>query len=248
VKLKIISLILVVLICCGGCSFFKKQELVKGTPEGLFARGTAEYQEGNYKKAREFYLRLKEEHPLHQLAILAEMGIADSFYTDKDYLEAENAYRDFVTLHPTNENVPYALYQTAMCHYVQIEAIDRDQTETIKAKNEFERLVARFPESKFSTLAEKMIQDCKQKLAEKEFYVGKFYLTQKNYRAALGRFEHAARNYSGVGVDHKIEYYITETKANIAEEEKSMKEEADKQAAKEQSKKEKADKQAAEKK
>jgi outer membrane protein assembly factor BamD len=232
VKFKIISLILVVLICCGGCSFFKKQELVKGTPEGLFARGTAEYRDGHYKKAREYYLRLKEEHPLHQLAILAELGIADSFYTDKEYVEAENAYRDFVTLHPTNENVPYSLYQIGMCHFEQIESIDRDQTETIKAKNEFEKLVARFPESKFSMLAEKLIQDCKQKLAEKEFYVGKFYLTQNKYQAALLRFEAAARNYSGVGVDHKIQYYINETRTRIAEEEQLKKEEADKKAIK----------------
>ena len=176
------------------------------------------------KKRRNISCRLKEEYPLHELAILAEIGIADSLYSDKEYAEAENAYSDFISLHPTNENVPYALYQLGMCHYNQIEDIDRDQTETIKAKKEWEKLVARYPESKFSTMAEKMIRECKQKLAEQEFYVGQFYFRQKKYQAALSRFEKVARDYANVGLDYKIEYYINETKIKIAEEEKIKKE------------------------
>ena len=230
-KLKNISVILALLLMCSGCSFnkatilpfFQKSEPVRSTPESLYSRGTVEYQNGKYKKSREFYVRLKEEYPLHDLAILAELGIADSFYSDKEYVEAELAYRDFTTFYPTNENVPYAFYQMGMCHYVQIGAVDRDQTETIRAKKEFERLVARFPQSKFSILAEKMIRECKMRLAEHDFYVGNFYFKQKKYNAALKRFESIVRDYAGVGMDLKVESYIAETKARLAEEAKSQK-------------------------
>lgn len=230
VKLKKIGIILAFALICTGCSFskasilsfFGKDEPVRSTPEALYSRGTAEYQNGSYKKARTFYVRLKEEHPLHELAILAELGIADSFYSDKDYAEAELAYRDFTSLYPTNENIPYALYQMGMCHFVQIGAIDRDQTETIKARREFERLLARFPQSKFSILAEKMIRECKAKLAEHEFYVGNFYFKQKKYAAALKRFEGITRDYAGVGLDLKVESYLAETRTRLAEEEKSQ--------------------------
>jgi len=119
---------------------------------------------------------------LHDLAILAEVGIADSMYSNKAYSEAENAYNDFVSLHPVNENVPYAIYQSGMCHYNQMEDIDRDQTETIKAKKEWEKLVARYPESKFSAMAEKLIRECKQKLAEQEFMWGGFISDRRSIR------------------------------------------------------------------
>ena len=119
-----------------------------------------------------------------------------------------------------------------MCHFVQIGAIDRDQTETIKARREFEKLVARFPQSKFSILAEKMIRECKLKLAEHEFYVGNFYFKQKKYNAALKRFETIARDYAGVGMDLKVEAYIAETKVRLAEEEKSQKLKEEKEKAK----------------
>jgi outer membrane protein assembly factor BamD len=230
--LKIIILSLFLSCCFSGCSFFKKEPLVKGSPEALYARGSAEFQKGSYKKAREYFTRLKDEYPLNQLAILAELGIADSFYTDKEYMDAENAYSEFFNMHPTNENIPYVLYQLGMCHYYQRAKIDRDQTETIKARKEFERLIARFPESKFSLAAEKLLRECKQELAEQEFYVGQFYFRQKKYRAALKRFETIARNYSNVGLDYKLEYYIDETKRKMAEEEKlkKLKEEKEKSA------------------
>jgi len=229
VKLKVIALSVVVLLLCTGCSFssllsfFQKKTPVRSTPEALYSRGTEEYQDGSYKKAREYYTRLKEEHPLHELAIMAELGIADSYYSDKDYAEAESAYRDFVSLYPNNENIPYAIYQTGMCHYQQIGAIDRDQTETVKARREFEKLVTRYPQSKFTPLAEKLVRECKQKMAENEFYVGEFYFKQKKYDAALKRFEAIARDYAGVGLDLKVEAYITETKARQAKEEKENK-------------------------
>ena len=97
--------------------------------------------------------------------------------------------------------------------------IDRDQSETFKALKEFERLTARFPNSKFSFLAEKMIRECKRILGEQEFYVGEFYFNIKQYRAALRRFEKIAREYANVGLDYKVSYYIIETKRRLAEEE-----------------------------
>jgi outer membrane protein assembly factor BamD len=230
-QLRIIVLVIFTLIFFSGCSLFKKDPLVRSSPEGLYARGSSEFNNGKYSKAREYYIRLKDEYPLHNLAILAELGIADSFYTDKQYIEAESAYSEFLSMHPTNENIPYVIYQMGICHYNQIGTIDRDQSETVKARKEFERLIARFPESKLSKIAEKLLRECKQKQAEQEFYIGHFYFRQKKYTAALKRFETVARNYANVGLDYKIEYYLEETKKKIAEEEKMKKDEQDKQKA-----------------
>jgi len=245
-RLSIILFALSVLLIISGFSFsdlFGKKETVKASPEGLYSRASVEYRDGHYKKAQEYFLRLKEEYPLHDMAILAEIGVADSMYSDKEYATAESAYMDFISLHPLNENVPYAIYQLGMCHYNQMESVDRDQTETIAAKKEWERLIARYPESKFSTMAGKMLREVKQKLAEREFYVGNYYLKQKKYQAALARFEKVASDYANLGLDYKIEYYISETKAKIAEEEKlKLKEEAEKTKKEDQKKKKEEEK------
>jgi outer membrane protein assembly factor BamD len=68
---------------------------------------------------------------------MAEMGIADAYFSDKQYLQAILAYSEFLNLHPTNENLPYVMYQIGMCHFNEITTIDRDQSEAFKALKEF---------------------------------------------------------------------------------------------------------------
>ena len=225
VRNKRILLVLFVLVMVySGCTFTwpwtKKVTLTRATADGLYQQGVEYYKDGNYKRSVEVFQRLKEEYPLSMLAIMAEIGVADSYFSGKDYPEAGLAYREFLNLHPTNENLPYVMYQLGMCHFNQIMTIDRDQSEAFKALKEFERLTVRFPGSKFSFLGEKMSRKCKKILGEQEFYVGEFYFNNKHYQAALLRFEKVAREYKNVGLDYKVSYYISESKRRLAEEKK----------------------------
>lgn len=213
----------VLVLGASGCGWWKDvrdwwrpAEMARASPEALFRRGAELYQEGRYKRAIESFQRLKEIFPLHSLVVNAELGIADSYFSDQSYIEAEMAYRDFIAMRPTNENLPYVMFQLAMCHFNQIGAIDRDQTETVKALKEFERLIARFPNSKFSLLAERNALECRKKLAEKEFYVGHNYFLRDKYRAALGRFETIARDYPGLGLDYRVRQFIEESKRRLS--------------------------------
>lgn len=220
------AVILLLVLNISACGWWKDMtdwwrpsDMARATPEGLYKRGAELYQEGRYKKAIESFQRVRELFPLHNLVVSAEIGIADAYFSNENYVEAELAYRDFINLRPTNENLPYAMLQLGRCHYNQMNAIDQDQTETIKALREFEKLVTRYPGSKFSVLAEGYILECRKRLAEKEFYVGHFYFKQGKYRAALGRFETIAREYPGIGLDDKVRYFLEESKKRLLRQE-----------------------------
>ncbi len=199
-----------------GCAWFISKEIPRNNPNALYQKGYEDYQKERYEKAIESFQKLKEEYPLSELALQAELGIADSHFSMEEYGYAELAYSDFINLHPTNENLPYVMYQVGMCHYKQVLSIDRDQTETWKALKEFEKLLTRFPSSKFSFLAEGNIRECKKQLADHEFYVGEIYFKMKQYKAALKRFDIIAKNYSNLGLDYKVNYMIEETKKLMA--------------------------------
>lgn len=216
------------LIGTSGCALLKDKSMARGTPQGLYQQGSELYQKKKYDKAITIFQRLKDEYPLEDIAVLAEIGIADSHYSDKSYPEAYLAYDEFVNRHPTDENVPYALYQMGMCRYKMTDTIDRDQTETWKAKADFERLISRYPKSQFAVMGEKMLTEVKRMLAENEFYVGQFYFRQKKYRAALKRFELIARDFPNVGLDYKVKYFITETRRMITEEQRNNAERTEK--------------------
>ncbi|MCK9196831.1 MAG: outer membrane protein assembly factor BamD [Syntrophales bacterium] len=232
----IITFLLVFVMTMSGCGWWKdlwsRKQMAKGTPEALYQSGVAAYQDGRYKRAVEYFIRVKEENPLNPLALQAELGIGDAHFSDEEYAEAELAYTDFVSLHPTNENIPYAMYQLGMCHYKQTTSIDRDQTETIKAAREFERLMARYPSSKFAFLAEQKLRECRKNLAEQEFYIGEFYFKQGKFQAALKRFQTIAKNYPNLGLDYKVKAYIDEAqKRQVKEKEKKAQDEKKAQAA-----------------
>lgn len=224
-KLFLTSLAAVLILA--GCKMWvpwsKNTDISRATPEGLYQRGVDLYQEKDYSGAIKLFQRVKEEYPLSELAIMAELGIADSYFSDKEYLDADLAYSEFLNLHPTNENLPYIMYQIGLCHFNEISSIDRDQSETFKALKAFERLKSRFPDSKFSSMAEQSARDCRKLLGEQELYVGEFYFNIKEYRAALRRFEKIAREYNNVGLDKKVNQFIAKTKKRIAEVDESKK-------------------------
>ncbi len=210
---------LALLLAASGCALFGRSEMRINTPEALYERGVEYYQKEKYTKAIETFQRVKEEYPLSKYALMAELGIADSYFSDGLFAEAEMNYSEFINLHPTNPNIPYVIYQLGMCHYRQMLSIDRDPIETVRARKQFERILTQFPSSKFAPLADQKLRECRQRLAEHEFYVGHFYFKSNHYKAALKRFETVAREYSNLGLDYKVNHYIEETKRRIAREE-----------------------------
>ena len=225
IKRRLLVIFIAVAAVIYGCGWWETQPMRLNTPEAIYQTGYDAYHKGKYKKAIESFQRVQEEYPLSKLAILAELGIADSHFSNEEYSEAELAYEDFMNLHPTYENLPYIMYQIAMCHYKQMSEIDRDQSESLKSKEAFENLITRYPSSKFSFMGEKRLRECKKRLGEHELYVGHFYFVQEEYKAALRRFETAAREYANVGLDYRLNYLINETKKRIAEEETEKQEE-----------------------
>ena len=215
----LVSLLASLTGCAWWDSIWGKEPRVRQTPEGIYQKGFEQYKKGDYKKAIETFSRVRDEYPLNPVALMAELGIADSYFENEQYIDAEVAYNSFVDLHPTNPNVPYAMFQLGMCHYQQMQTIDRDQSETVKARKEFERLMARFPQSKFAIMAEKNLREVKQRQAEHEFYVGEFYYRTKKYEAALKRFEGIQRDYANLGLDYKTNRFIEETKQRMKEQE-----------------------------
>ena len=204
---RIIILFFISVFICSGCGLFSSPKKEKSAQE-LADIGSKEFSKGNYSYAIKHFENLKDWYPFSNLAILAEMKIADSHYKLKEYEEALLAYEQFESLHPRNEKIPYVLYQIARCYYDRVCTIDRDQTPARNALHAFKRLVKQFPENSYSKQSEVYIAKCLQSIAEHEFYVGYFYFRSKEYKAALYRFKTVISDYPDVGVNWRALQYI----------------------------------------
>jgi outer membrane protein assembly factor BamD len=192
----LVWLVLWITAFLGGCAWFQ-HERVK-TPEELAYQGMEQFEEKEYRDAIKTFSALKERYPYSRYAILAELKLADAYFQDERYPEAITAYEDFARLHPKNEAIPHVLYQIGACYYQQLLAVDRDQTATHQAILAFERLLKAHPHSAYDEDARKKVRFCRQRLAEHELYVGRFYYKSKHYRAALGRLQKVLEAYEDV--------------------------------------------------
>ena len=198
-----------------GCAWFEHQD--EKTAQELVSDGISDYRDGDYKDALESFEKLKDWYPFSKYAILAELKIADAHYELNQYDKAVIAYEDFENLHPRNEAVPYIVYQIGNCYFEQIETVDRDQNNAMKALMTFKRLRKQFPDSVYSVKAQENIKQCLKSLAGHDLYVGLFYYKSKHYKAALDRFKSIISNYSDVGVHNEALKYIVLCEATIKE-------------------------------
>lgn len=213
------GLVLVLLI--GGCSIYdqyfgNEEEL---SPEELMSEGLKRFETGNFEGATESFQKIKDRYPYSKFAIQAELKMADGLYHREEFDEAYDLYDEFERLHPKNKNIPYVIYQKGMSHFQQVSTIDRDQSHTLRAKEEFERLVRRFPGHDYANRARKNIRTSYISLAKYELYVGNFYFKMKKYRAALARYTYIVRNYPDMGQYQEALEGIKKSKEKLTKEE-----------------------------
>jgi len=187
---------------------------------------------GYYDDAAESFRSLKERYPYSEFALEAELKLGEALYKRKKYEEAFEAYGDFERLHPKNSNVPYVIYQKGMSQLNQVSSPDRDQSHTFLAKDEFERLIRRFPKNKHANMARKKVRDCYINLAEHELYVGHYYFKKKKYRGAMGRYQYILDNYPDLGQYQEALKYLNKCKEKLSEVEEAEGKQAEKQRAK----------------
>jgi outer membrane protein assembly factor BamD len=107
---------------------------------------------------------------------------------------AQNEFREFLTFYPTNPRADYAQFKLGMCHFLQMLAPDRDQTETREAVAEFALFVQRYPQSALQEQGRQKLREAQSRLSESEYRVGYFYWRNKWFPGAIDRFKSVLKN------------------------------------------------------
>ena len=180
--------------------------------ESLAMKGLDYYEHGKYNKAKESFQTLLNLYPFSEYSLLAELKSADSAFHMEEYEEAVLQYMDFEERHPTNEAIPYVLFQIAMCYYKQIDTIDRDVSNAMNAIYSFSKLLRVFPNSPYQDETMTRISSARNFLANHEYYVASFYERTGAYKEAEGRLEYLLGNYPRSTVSHKAETLLNDLK------------------------------------
>lgn len=193
-RLPLVALMLGLTVsACSG----DKEDLpyVERPAEQIFQEAEAAMKAEEYKTAAKLFDEVERQHPYSQWATKAQLRAAYAHYQNLKYDDAILALDRFIQLHPGSPDVAYAYYMRALCYYEQITDVRRDQRMTRQALDALSEVVRRFPDTQYARDARLKIDLTNDHLAGKEMEVGRFYLRQNQYTAALGRFRTVIEQY-----------------------------------------------------
>ena len=198
-KLLLLGLLLSTMFV-SGCSIVDQYFLppAEDTVQEIFEAGNDAMRDKDYPQAIKFYNRIKDEFPFSPYAIEAELAVADAYYLDKEYPQASDAYKDFETLHPRNEAIPYVLYQTGMSLKNSYTSIDHSAEVVSEAIEFFTRLEQEYPDTEYGKAAREQIQACRKTLAQREIFIANVFWGMENYQAAWTRYQYVVRNFPDI--------------------------------------------------
>lgn len=172
------------------CASEKDTDIVPEEPvDELYTKGTDALDRKDYKEAARQFAEVDRQHPYSPWATKAELMEAFAYYSNMDYDDAIKTLDQFIELHPGNSSIAYAHYLRALCNYERISDVRHDQTSARLALRELEEIVARYPDLEYAKDAKLKLALINDHLAGAEMEIGRYYIKQHLYIAAVSRFK-----------------------------------------------------------
>ena len=145
--------------------------------------------------AIEIFTKVIENSSYGPLAPSAQYKLGLILKSLARFYEAEEAFNKVISSYPDSKWTEAAKFQIASCRAAVSKGSDYDQGATREAKDKFEEFVKEHPDAALSREAENNIAQLKEKEAESNFNIGRFYEKQKAYGAAKVYYEDIIENY-----------------------------------------------------
>ena len=121
---------------------------------------------------------------------------AYSYYSQDYYGNAIAELERFIRIYPTNKNIDYAYYLLGLSYYEQIVDEKKDLRSILEAKNTFNIVINKFPNTQYAIDSEFKIELINDIIASKEMYIGRYYQSKKKWIPAINRFRTVVDDYN----------------------------------------------------
>ncbi|MEM6477686.1 MAG: outer membrane protein assembly factor BamD [Pseudomonadota bacterium] len=154
----------------------------------IYDRGEFELSRARPDDAAFYFSEVERLYPYSAWAKRALIMQAFAYHRDTDYPSSRAAAQRYLDFYPADEDAAYAQYLLALSYYDQIDEVGRDQGLTFQALQALRIVIERYPESEYARTAILKFDLAFDHLAGKEMEIGRFYLKQGHYGAAVNRF------------------------------------------------------------
>jgi outer membrane protein assembly factor BamD len=199
---------------CSGMNFFgppkiREEPIVPAAT--LYQKALDDMDRQYYLTAIETLEKLERQHPRDPLTEKGKLMQVYANYRIGKFEEAILAADRFMAIYPTGKDVPYVLYLKGNAYYAQIKDITRDQQLSRDAIDTYTLLIDNYPDSEYAKDGREKLLVAYDNLAGKEMSVGRYYLGNGQYTAAINRFRTVVEQWQTSTHIEEALYRLTES-------------------------------------
>jgi outer membrane protein assembly factor BamD len=181
------------------------------TAEELFERGLTALQKEDWTDAIALFERFILQFPGHPRLQEARYNHSNGYFGKREYITAANEYSRLANDYPAGPWADDARFKVCESYYKLSPKPQLDQQYTRAALDHCQSLITYYPTSDFVTRAQGLLDDLRNKLAEKSFLAGEFYYKRNAFDSAIIYYEAAARDYPETAIAPRSLFRLYET-------------------------------------
>jgi outer membrane protein assembly factor BamD len=202
------------------------QKVVKSNDVNLkLTKANEYYDKGKYMSASEVYYSIipmvkgtKNYEPVYY-------RYAYSLYNMKDYLRAGYHFKNFTQFFPTSKDAEEMEFMHALCLFKESPKSSLEQTNTIQAMEALQSFINTRGDSKRVTEANKLMEEGRAKLEDKEAGAAKLYYNIGQYKAAAISYKGVMREYPESAISDYYQFMVVRANYLFAKESVTEKQE-----------------------
>lgn len=189
-----------------GCSSKEERDMRSGGSE-LYALGKKSMENGNFSNAIRYFEGLEARFPFSNETKQAQLDLIYCYYKDRQIEATVDAATTFERENPTHPRVDYALYMRGLAYFsgehswyhrlFDVDLTKRPPKNGQESFSVFSQLVQRFPDSAYAADARQRMTFLRNRLADYELHVARYYLKRGAWLAAANRARYTIENYNG---------------------------------------------------
>ncbi len=220
--------LLFAIIISTSLSCSKKEDLAydptsNKNPYDLYNEGVEAFEKSNFFFASKKFSEAELNFKTIELAAKSSIMSSFSLYGINFYDQAEQNLKRYFKTYPSDKNIVYANYLLAIIYYEQIDNEKKDIEPLIKAREQIDIFLKRFPETDYASdliFKKDLIQN---QLAAKEMYVAKFYINIQKWVPAINRLKNIVRKYDKTIFIEEALYRLVEIHYHLGLEDEAKK-------------------------
>jgi outer membrane protein assembly factor BamD len=206
-RLLLLLVVIVSAAVAAGCKSRGEEFDMRGSPERIHGDAVKDIRSSNYAGAIQKLELLEARFPFSGPAKQGQLDLLYAYYKNREAESAIDQADQFIRENPTHPRVDYAYFVKGLVYFesganwlersLKVDVAKRPPQEASKSFQAFQTLLQQYPRSPYAADARQRMIYLRNRLADYEIAVARYYMKRGAYVGALNRARGLIETYDG---------------------------------------------------